>query len=75
MRVCGDIFSNFRMDLVGNSSPIICVDRNLPRRTVDDIRIEEKRRYRDELKDAVAISRARVDRLMEEINIKSQIPI
>jgi hypothetical protein len=54
------------------SSPVELAHRKLPRQTIDQIRLEEKRRYRDELKDAIGTIESTNQRLRNEVNQKSR---
>lgn len=55
----------------GASSRVSLADFKLPRKTIDEIRLQEKRRYRDELKDAIGIIESTNQRLRNEINQRS----
>ena len=54
------------------SSPThISADRTLPRRTVDQIRMDEKRLYIEQLLAEAAKTRIRIEQLRDRINSKS----
>jgi hypothetical protein len=46
-------------------------DRSLPRVCMDNVRINEKLLYREELKSEVNRTQARINQLLEQIKIKS----
>ena len=62
-----------KMEIVESSSPVSRVDRNSPQATIDQIRLEHKKRYAESLREEISITRGRIDHLRKEIKAKAEI--